>query len=526
MAARALILIVDDEPFNVDYLEQELEDLGYETISAGSGREALEKVADTLPDLILLDVIMPDVDGFTVCRMLKEDRKTRLIPVVIMTSLNATEDRVEGIEAGADDFLSKPVDPRELIARIRTALKRKEAVEDEISEVRKVSDHLAKFVPDAVRRIVAANPDAPELQKREQDVSVLFVDISGYSRLSELMAPEVLNMLVEKYFSAFLDRIHDGGGEVSETAGDGMMAIFEDNDPDRHAVNAVDAALALLAENEALNKDNTVQPLAIHIGINSSPALMGSTRFEGRRGVRWVFTADGPVTNLSARLADVAKEGEIVAGPETVRRLAERYPLQSLGHEALKNIAEPVEIFQILGPPTAKPDRAPEESGRREAANGVRRRLATVLACELAVGDDESQPFRAFVDGLLTEHRDRMIERGEAGFVAEWSGPLSALKAALAIRSEFAARSGIGLGHVMIEAGRIVGAGVELATQLKELAGPGEIYVTDIVRDNAGQEIGDIFEDKGEQNFTGQSRSIRVFGLLSTPAGTAPGIAT
>jgi CheY-like chemotaxis protein len=103
------ILIVDDEPFNVDLLEQELEDLGYHTVSASNGRQALERVASEHPDLILLDVMMPVMDGFSACRELKENDQTRLIPIVIMTALDSLEDRIRGIEAGADDFLTKPV---------------------------------------------------------------------------------------------------------------------------------------------------------------------------------------------------------------------------------------------------------------------------------------------------------------------------------------------------------------------------------------------------------------------------------
>ena len=309
MTQQSTILIVDDEPFNVDYLEQELEYLGYDTESATNGREALEKVAASAPDLILLDVMMPGIDGFTVCRMLKDDRKTRFIPIIIMTALNSTEDRVKGIEAGADDFLTKPVNEQELIARIKTALRFKHAIDAEMGELRKVSDHLAKFVPDTVTRLIAANPSNPELEKREQDVSILFLDVTGYSRLSETIAPEVLNMLIERYFSAFLDQIQDSGGEVSGSAGDGLMAIFEDGDPNKHAITAADTALALFATNDRLNAENSIQPLGIHIGINSGRALVGPTRYHGQRGVRWVFTADGPVINLAARLADVATDG-------------------------------------------------------------------------------------------------------------------------------------------------------------------------------------------------------------------------
>ena len=144
--ARSKILIVDDEPFNVDYLEQELEDLGYETISAANGQEALEKVAAEAPDLILLDIMMPVLDGFAVCRILKDHEETRLIPIIIMTALDAVADRIQGIKAGADDFLTKPVHEEELFARIATALKLKHTVDRKIGELRTLKDHFAKFV--------------------------------------------------------------------------------------------------------------------------------------------------------------------------------------------------------------------------------------------------------------------------------------------------------------------------------------------------------------------------------------------
>src|SRR5262249_54398785 len=343
------ILIVDDEPFNVDYLEQELEELGYQTVSAHNGKQALDLVTVDPPDLILLDVLMPVTDGFTACRTLKGQDETRLIPVVIMTALDGSEDRIKGIEAGADDFLTKPVNPRELVARIRTSLKLKHAVDRKLKELGRIKDHFAKFVPETVKRLVVANPDAPELAKRERDVSVLFLDISGYTRLSERLEPQTLNTLVETHFSRFLERIHEAGGDINETAGDGFMAIFEDVDPQQHARKAVDAAIALLAATDALNAQHGTEPLAIHVGVNSGPALVGSTRFEGLRGARWTFTASGPVTNLAARLAAVAGDGQVVTGPETARRLGMRYRLAKLGRERLKNVSEAIELYHVVG---------------------------------------------------------------------------------------------------------------------------------------------------------------------------------
>ena len=344
---RSRILIVDDEPFNLDYLEQELEDLGYSTTSARDGQEALAAVAAAPPDLILLDVMMPVMDGLTACRLLKTNEDTRLIPIVIMTALDAVEDRIKGIEAGADDYLTKPVNERELAARIQTSLRVKHTVDRRLRELRRIRDHFEKFVPQAVRRLVAANPDAPALAKRERDVSVLFLDISGYGELSERLPPAALNTLIERYFSAFLDRIHEAGGDINETAGDGFMAIFQDADPPGHATKAVETALNLLAATATLNQGEGGS-LAVHMGINSGVALVGATRFEGARGTRWTFTASGPVTNLAARLAGVAGPGQIVVGAETARRV-DGYQIQQISAGRLKN-TQPIPVYRVIPP--------------------------------------------------------------------------------------------------------------------------------------------------------------------------------
>ena len=344
------ILIVDDEPFNVDYLEQELEDLGYGTLSASNGEEAVATVRAQRPDLVLLDVMMPVMDGFTACRILKEDEDTRLIPIVIMTALDRVEDRVKGIEAGADDFLTKPVDDRELLARIQTTLRLKQTVDRKLGEATRLRDHFSKFVPEPVRRLATAGPDAGGLsEKVEEDVTVLMLDVSGYSRLSERMPPERLNALMERYFSVFLDHIREADGDINETAGDGFMAIFQEGDRP-HADRAVDAALALLEAAEGLNRDNAETPLGIRVGVNSGTALVGATRFEGARGTHWTFTASGPVTILASRVVDTPGAGQIAIGPETARRLGDRYRVEPLGPQQYRNISDPVPVYRVLGP--------------------------------------------------------------------------------------------------------------------------------------------------------------------------------
>ena len=354
MAHPFKVLVVDDEPDIVRYLELVLRRLGHEPVGAGDGEEAIQKALNDPPDLILLDVMMPVMDGFAVCRALREREATRLVPVIIMTALQGVDNRVKLLEHGADDVLTKPVDERELVARIQGTLARKRAMDQRLGDVTRVRDHFAKFVPEAVKRLVAANPDAPELAKRERDVSVLFVDISGYGLLTERVAPADLNALVERYFGSFLDRITDAGGDINETSGDGFMAIFQDGDPAAHTMRAVNAALMLLALTEALNQKEHDNPLAIHIGVNSGLALVGSTRFEGRRGTRWTFTASGMVTTLAARLAGAAGDGELLAGPETVRRLGGRYRLERVGRERLKNLTEPIEVHRIISPPSRR----------------------------------------------------------------------------------------------------------------------------------------------------------------------------
>ncbi|MGE0825275.1 MAG: response regulator [Candidatus Binatia bacterium] len=348
MERLAKILLVDDEPLNRDYLEQELADFGYQTVSAAHGQEALEKAFVELPDVILLDVMMPGVDGFTLCQLLKGDERTQLIPVIMMTALGARADRIRGIEAGADDFLTKPVNPQELRARLKTALRMKQAIDGKLNALRRINDHLVKFVPEAVKQRVAANPEAPDLALHQRDVSVMFVDIEGYTRLSEQLSLDALSALVERYFSAFVDHICKANGDINETAGDGFMTIFQNEDGGIHACQAVDTALALMATTTTLNQEGNHAPLAIHIGINSGLALVGSVRFEGVHGTRWTFTASGPVTNLAARLAGAAKANQIVVGLETARRLPQNYRVEYLGRKQLKNVTAATDLYCIL----------------------------------------------------------------------------------------------------------------------------------------------------------------------------------
>lgn len=346
--SKGRILVVDDEEKNVKLMEALLLPRGYEVIKAYDGEEALQKVREELPDLVLLDVMMPIMNGFDVCRTLKDDMETRLIPIVIMTALGEIDDRVKGIEAGADDFLTKPINRDELLARIQTSLKLKETVELKMKTLKSAQEYLTRFVPQSVKQEIEENPSAPQLEKTDRDISALFLDISGYTKLSEDMR-QTADFIVEKYFSRFLDCIHSHEGDVTETSGDGMMVVFSGDAAQDHAVKAATAALAILDKTAELNEQlkGIFEPIAVHIGINSGVALVGPTKLEGASGTRWTYTALGPVVNLAARIAGVAAGGTVLVGPETARRIEGSFSLELLGNRKLKNVKDEVAVFRI-----------------------------------------------------------------------------------------------------------------------------------------------------------------------------------
>jgi class 3 adenylate cyclase len=268
---------------------------------------------------------------------------------MVMTTQKASENRDKGTVGLYKQLLTARVNGQRLLPHIYAALKLKHTEDHNLDELCLIAEHFAKFVPKTVQHLVIAAPKRPAISKLEKDVSVLFLDICDYTRLSEKLSLRILNRLVERYFSTFLDRIHEGNGEINEIAGDGFMAIFQDVDPQKHAIKAADTALALRTAAETLNLKNRQQPLDIHIGLNSGLSLVGLTRLEGQYETRWTFTASGPMTNLAARLAGLAEPGQILVGPETVRRLGKRYDVRELPRKSLKNLPEPIDIYGLVG---------------------------------------------------------------------------------------------------------------------------------------------------------------------------------
>lgn len=205
---------------------------------------------------------------------------------------------------------------------------------------------LTKFVPRIVRDVIEKTPDSCSLEKKEQDVTIAFFDLSGYSRLTELLEPNQLNMIVEKYLSEYLMVVEKLDGEVAETAGDGFMVIFMDKEGVKHAEKAAIAALEVMAVNERLNLD-AKEKMSVHIGIASGVALVGATTLHGRKVDRATYTATGMVTNLAARIAQIAQPGEILVSKETANRIEGRFILESIGFKKFKNISEHQEVFLL-----------------------------------------------------------------------------------------------------------------------------------------------------------------------------------
>ena len=213
-----------------------------------------------------------------------------------------------------------------------------------------IKTHLGRFVPQSVKRIIESTPEEPNLQKQNLDVSVLFLDLAGYTHLSETLEAERMNFFIEMYFSSFLDDIRQNKGDINETSGDGLMVIFQDKKKSYHAINAVKTAIAIQEKVRSINRDlnGHFQCFVVNIGINSGNAFVGSTRFEGITGTRLTFTASGPMTNIAARIGQLATNGEILIGEETAKRTQGKFPLKDLGARRLKNVKEPVRIFQVL----------------------------------------------------------------------------------------------------------------------------------------------------------------------------------
>ncbi len=363
----AHILVVDDQRANVEMAAELLRVRGYDVDTAVSGEEALERVRRSPPDLVVMDIVMPGLDGYEVCRRLRAQPETALLPIVLVTSLDPHAERLKGIEAGADDFLSKPVNWPELFARVR-ALLRVKALQDEVQqqaqELRewnaKLEDRVREqvaaierlgrlkrfFAPQVAEAIVAGGEEL--LAPHRRDITVVFLDLRGFTAFTDRADPSDVVDLMRAYHAS-MGRIVDAhGGTLEHFAGDGVLIFFNDPVPmENPAERAVSMAIELqrafqpIAESWAQRGHS----VGLGIGIAQGEATLGVIGFESR----WEYAAIGNVPNLAARLCGEARAGEILIDAQTERDVGHAIETESVEPLQLRGFLQPIVAFRLRG---------------------------------------------------------------------------------------------------------------------------------------------------------------------------------
>lgn len=376
---RRRVLVVDDEPRNVKLLADLLAAEGYEVSSAASGEEAL---ARPRPDLMLLDVVMPGMSGYEVCRAIRADPRTAILPIVMVTAVDPAEERVRGLEAGADDFLSKPVDPEELLVRVRSLLRIQtlhERVEDQARALARLNDtlearvraqvdelgrlaRLKRFFSPAVADLILAGDAADPLRTHRAEVTVVCVALRGFAAFAESAEPEEMMDVLRAYHAAMGEQVVAARGTVERFTSDGMTIVLNDPlpvpDAARRAVDMARAmqrtATATLAERwRARGYD-----LELVIGIAAGYATIGAIGFAGRLD----YGVIGVVGDVAAALAEAGSPGQVLVTRRVLADLGPEVPAEPVVTFALPGCAKAVEGFDAGGAPalpTPRPSVSP-----------------------------------------------------------------------------------------------------------------------------------------------------------------------
>jgi len=312
------VMVVDDEEQNRTLLRDPLEASGYEVTEAETGRQALQKIAEHPPDVILLDVMMPQMDGFEVCRRLKTDGKTGHIPILMVTALSDRKERLMGIAVGANDFLNKPVDVQDVILRVGNAVYTKH-LHDQLQVEREKSEQLLLNI--------LPGPIAERMKKGETniadsypDVTVLLADLVGFTTLAAYVGPEQIVQLLNEIFSAFDLLAEKHGLEKIKTIGDAYMVAggmtFPRTD---HAEASAELALNMQEEIERLNEQYSTS-VRLRIGICTGSVVAGVI---GRK--RFAYDLWGDTVNLACHLESTGEAGKIQISESTHGRLKGKY---------------------------------------------------------------------------------------------------------------------------------------------------------------------------------------------------------
>jgi adenylate cyclase len=370
------ILVVDDVERNVRLLADILRAKGYDVITAAAGLEALSQVEQERPDLVLLDVMMPGMSGYDVCRAIRANPQTGILPVVMVTALDASE-RIAGLEAGADDFLTKPINQPELLARVKSLLRIKslydqvqrqrteleewnrtleQRVAQGVAQVERLSRMKRFFSPQLAELILSGGTDDP-LRSHRSEITVVFLDLRGYTAFTETSDPEEVMSVLREYHCAMGRLIMTYEGTVERFAGDSIMVFFNDPVPVTNpAQKAVHMALAMHAEFARLANEWVKRgyKLDFGIGIAQGYATLGAIGFEGRVD----YGAIGLVCSLAARLCAQAKGGQTLVSRRVLAAVEDVVTAESIGDLTLKGFQRPVPTFNIVewaGAPAPSP---------------------------------------------------------------------------------------------------------------------------------------------------------------------------
>ena len=248
-----------------------------------------------------------------------------------------------------EEIKSLNKDLHEKNIQLETALEQLKASMRKVEILESIKDNLSKFVPVTVSRMIEKSPTNAIPESKKQDLSVLFVDIGGYTKLCEKLGSSQTNEVIEKHFSAFMDAIYANNGDVNETAGDGLMVLFLNEDEKTNALEAVRTALDIREKSAKIFKECAAlsRPLDINMGINSGQALVGAAKFETYSGSRWTYTARGNLTNIAARIGAQASGGSIFISKSTADRVKEHFSAKPRGRFKLKNVSEEIEILEL-----------------------------------------------------------------------------------------------------------------------------------------------------------------------------------
>lgn len=388
-----LIVVVDDVPDNLQILQLRLESEGYDVMTAGDGKVALAIIRDTLPDLVLLDIMMPNLDGIGAVKQLKADAGLPFIPVILVTARADSRDVIAGLEAGADDYLTKPVDQAALLARVRAMLRIKALhdavqqqsrrleqqaaelalwnreletrVQAQVGEIERMST-LKRFLPPQLAEMIVSRGEDGILESHRRDIVVVFCDLRGFTAFAETAEPEEVMDLLHEYHETLGPLITRSEGTLDHFSGDGIMLFFNDPlpcpDPAERAVTmAVDMRAAVARLQSEWRRRG--REIGFGIGIAQGYATLGQIGFAERAS----YSANGTVCNLAARLCDAAADGQILVSRRVAAAVEGKVRLEQIGELALKGLSQPVAVYDVArdtrpshgGPESLQP-RAPQ----------------------------------------------------------------------------------------------------------------------------------------------------------------------